>query len=321
MSDTQTPIHWSGPRSFVGQQTVPGLLWRSLSVFLLCCLALSAQGGIFDSKPDYTNYETPLYEQITNRIKAKILARLGTGKNTRDRYFMVPFAYQNRGNDPAYSHSFISVIRVLADHKQPRLNDGLRHGSYQNRSFEAFTISWLPADFLTNPNLCVFKGFGSRLFPRMNACPLSPGKSFNLEESIRLAVNVENAVCMWGPYEMTQGGFDVGVKRLRLLETGTIMYRADDRLYRKDRVAINCFHAMAGLYDLYPNGGIFGTGFKMWGINGTARVLMEYNDTASFRGLLLEPVDEKNDRYGFVYAGKPGSRPYNPFKRASAYRR
>ena len=99
------------------------------------------------------------------------------------------------------------------------------------------------------------------------------------------------------------------------------MYRADDRLYRKDRVAINCFHAMAGLYDLYPNGGIFGTGFKMWGINGTARVLMEYNDTASFRGLLLEPVDEKNDRYGFVYARKPGSRPYNPFKRASAYRR
>lgn len=319
MSDIQTPIHWSKPRSVVGQQTAPGLLWRCLSVLLLCCLALTAQAGVFDCKPDYASYEVPLHEQITNRIKSKILARLGPGKNGRDRYFIVPFAYQNRGNDPAFSHSFISVIRVLADHKQPTMRDGLRHGTYKNRSFEAFTISWLPADFLTNPNLCVFDGFGSRLFPRLNACPLSPGKSFNLEQTLQLAVNVKNAICMWGPYEITQGGFDLGVKRLRLLESGSIMYRADDRLYRKDHVAINCFHAMAGLDQLYPNGGLFGTGFKMWGINGTARVMMEYTDKPAFRAQFLEPVDEKNDRYGFVYAEKPDSRPYNPFKRASAY--
>lgn len=288
-------------------------------VYWLGLLTVSAQADIFARKPDYTNYQVPLHEQITNRIKDKIMARLGPERNTHDRYFMIPFAYQNKGNDPAYSHSFISVIRVLADQKQRHLTEGIRRGVYKNREFEAFTISWLPNDFDTNPHLCVFKGFGSRLFPRMNACPLSPGKSFNLEETIRLAVNVKNAVCMWGPYEMSQGGFELGVKRLRLLEAGSIMYRADDRLYRKDRVAINCFHAMAGLYDLYPNGGLFGTGFKMWGINGTARVLMEYNDTASFRGLLLEPVDEKKDRYGFVYAEKPDARPYNPFKRASAY--
>lgn len=292
-----------------------------LAIGLLWMLTVSVQADIFARKPDYTHYEIPLHEQITERIKAKILARLGNGTNTHDRYFMVPFAYQNQGNDPAFSHSFISVIRVLADNKQRHLTEGVRRGVYKNREFEAFTISWLPNDFLTNPNLCVFKGFGSRLFPRMNACPLSPGKSFNLEDTIRLAVNVKNAVCMWGPYEMSEGGFDLGVKRLRLLEGGTILYRADDRLYRKDRVAINCFHAMAGLYELYPNGGIFGTGFKMWGINGTARVLREYNDTASFRGLLLEPVNEKKDRYGFVYADKADTRPYNPFKQASAYHR
>ena len=46
-----------------------------------------AQAGWFD-KPnaDFTNHEVPLYQQITNRIKAKILTRLGEGKNTRDRY-------------------------------------------------------------------------------------------------------------------------------------------------------------------------------------------------------------------------------------------
>ena len=101
---------------------------------------------------------------------------------------------------------------------------------------------------------------------------------------------------------MAKQGFDLAVKRKRLLDRGTIKYRADDRLYRKDIVAINCFHAMAGLDHLFPNGGIFGTGFKMWGFNGTARVLIEYTQKASDKGLLLEPVDVKNDRYGFVYA-------------------
>ena len=136
------------------------------------------------------------------------------------------------------------------------------------------------------------------------------------------AVNAKNAVCMWGPYEISKEGFDLGVKRLRLLDGGTIKYRADDRLYRKDRIAINCFHAMAGLYELYPNGGILGTGFKMWGINGTARVLIEYRAKASNKGLLLEPVDEKKDRFGFVYAPTRNRRGlYDPFKSASAYRR
>jgi hypothetical protein len=69
---------------------------------------------------------------------------------------------------------------------------------------------------------------------------------------------------MWGPYEVRKEAFDLGVKRMRLLDGGTIRYRADDRLYRKNRIAINCFHAMAGLEELYANGGLFGTGFKMW---------------------------------------------------------
>lgn len=62
----------------------------------------------------------------------------------------------------------------------------------------------------------------------------------------------------------------------------------------------------------------------MWGINGTARVLAEYKDRADKEGLLLEPVpvDERNDRFGFVYAPARCSQDiYNPFKKAAAYRR
>jgi hypothetical protein len=127
---------------------------------------------------------------------------------------------------------------------------------------------------------------------------------------------------MWSPYEISKAGFDLGVGRKRLLDGGTIKYRADDRLYRKDRIAINCFHAMAGLEELYPNGGLFGTGLKMWGFNGTARVLIEYSEHAGRKHLLLEPVDVKKDLYGFVYAPtRNGSIPYNPTRNASAYRK
>jgi len=212
---------------------------------------------------------------------------------------------------------------VFADNKEPKwTGGGLRKGKYKNRQFEAFTISWLPRDFISHPNLCVFDGVGSRISPERNTCPISPGRNFSLEETIELAVHAKTAVAMWGPYEIAKVGFDLGVNRKRLLDQGTIKYRADDRLYRKDRIAINCFHAMAGLEELYPNGGLFGTGFMMWGFNGTARVLIEYTQKASNQGILLEPVDVKNDRYGFVYAPTRNGRvPYDPIKNASAYRR
>ena len=284
--------------------------------FLLLTLPVVAQ-----AEADFSNYDTPLYTQIVDRIKAKVSARLGEGGNTRDRFFIIPFAYEDDGNHPEHSHSFLSVIRVLADNKQPKLTPGLETRKYENRDFEAFTISWLPRDFMTNPNLCVFDGPMSRVIAKNNKCPVSPGRNFSLEETIKLAVDQKNAVAMWGPYEIKEGAFDLAMERKKLLDGGTIKYRADDRLYQKDKVAISCFHAMAGLDEIYPKGGFLGTGLKMWGFNGTARVLVEYTEKATNKHLLLEPVDIKKDRYGFVYAPtRDGAIPYEPLKNASAYR-
>lgn len=279
------------------------------------------QAGLLKPDVDFSNYDKPLFEQIIDHIKDKIAARLGDGVNTRDRYFIIPFAYQNRVNNPAFSHSFLSVVRVLADGKQHKLTPGLRRAQFKNRDFEAFTISWLPHDFDSSPDLCVFGGFGSRIVPQWNTCPISVGRNFRLDETLKLAVNEKVAVGMWGPYEIKKAAFDLGVKRKLLLDGGTIRYKADDRLTRKDRVAINCFHAMAGLEELFPNGGFLGTGFRMWGINGTSRVLIEYTKATRNLGLLLEPVDIKKDLYGFVYTPERNSRGlYNPFPNASAYR-
>jgi hypothetical protein len=315
---------WLFPSSRGVQRKIKRRVKPLASWVATCALLFSpcvpVQAGLLKRDADFSNYDVPLFEQIVNRIKAKVAARLGEGKNTRDRYFIVPFAYQNRWNNPKFSHTFISVIRVLADGKQPSLSSGFRRGRYKNRDFEAFTISWLPHDFDTNPHLCVFDGVGSRVVPKWNKCPISVGRSFKLEETLKLAVHDKNAVGMWGPYEIKKEAFDLAVKRKKLLDGGTIGYKADDRLSRKDRVAINCFHAIAGLEELYPNGGFLGTGFRMWGINGTARVLIEYNKKVRNKGLLLEPVDIKKVLYGFVYAPERNSRGlYNPFPNASAY--
>ena len=286
---------------------------------LLFRLCIPVQGGLLKADVDFSNYDVPLLEQIVNRIKAKVEARLGEGVNTQDRYFIVPFAYQRRWNNPQFSHSFISVIRVIGDGKQPSLTSGLRRGRFKNRDFEAFTISWVPHDFGTYP-VCVFDGFGSRIFPTWNKCPIVVGRNFRLDETLKVAVNEKNSVAMWGPYEIRKEAFDLGVKRKLLLDGGIIKYKADDRLTRKDRVAINCFHAMANLEELYPNGGFLGTGFRMWGINGTARVLIEYTRAVRDKGLLLEAVDIKKDLYGFVYAPERNSGGlYDPFPTASAY--
>ena len=308
-----------GVQRKINRRAKPLASWVATCALLFSpCVPVHA--GLLKGDVDFSNYNAPLFQQIVNRIKAKVAARLGEGVNTQDRYFIVPFAYQDKWNNPKFSHTFISVIRVLADGKQPSRTSGFRRGRFKNRDFEAFTISWLPHDFDTNPHLCVFDGVGSRIVPKWNKCPISVGRSFKLEETLKLAVDDKNAVGMWGPYEIKKEAFDLGVKRKRLLDGGTIGYKADDRLSRKDRVAINCFHAIAGLEELYPNGGFLGTGFRMWGIDGTARVLIEYTKKVRNKGLLLEPVDIKKDLYGFVYAPQRNSRGlYDPFPNASAY--
>src|SRR6476620_8811475 len=73
-------------------------------IFLLLALPIVAQGGLFQRDVDFSNYDVPLYRQIVDRIKVKVSARLGKGTNTRDRYFIIPFAYQDRGNHPEFSH-------------------------------------------------------------------------------------------------------------------------------------------------------------------------------------------------------------------------
>ena len=68
---------------------------RTLVIFLT--LSLVAHAGWLKPDVHFSNYDVPLYEQIINRIKAKISSRFGEGTNTRERYFIIPFAMKMTG--------------------------------------------------------------------------------------------------------------------------------------------------------------------------------------------------------------------------------
>src|SRR5258708_7707749 len=103
-----------GVQRTISRRLKPLANWVATCV-LLFSPCISVHAGLLKADVDFSNYDTPLFEQIVNRIKAKVAARLGEGVNTKDRYFIVPFAFQKRWINPQFSHSFISVIRVLGD--------------------------------------------------------------------------------------------------------------------------------------------------------------------------------------------------------------
>jgi hypothetical protein len=109
----------SSPQPFLPfTASVRSLILGAFSLSLFApAPAAQARDGL-----DYANYDVPLYQQIVNRIRAKVSARLREGRLTQDRFFIIPFAYENDGNDPELSHSFMTVIRVFAEGKRPRPN-------------------------------------------------------------------------------------------------------------------------------------------------------------------------------------------------------
>jgi len=69
-----------------------------------------------------------------------------------------------------------------------------------------------------------------------------------------------------------------------------------------------------------PNGGFLGTGFRMWGINGTARVLIEYTKAVRDKGPAPRAGRYQERSLRIVYAPERNSRGlYDPFPNASAY--
>jgi hypothetical protein len=59
------------------------------------------------------------------------------------------------------------------------------------------------------------------------------GRNFTLEETIKLGAKGTKCRRHVGALRDHKKGFDLAVERKRLLDTGAIKYRKDDRLYRR----------------------------------------------------------------------------------------
>ena len=246
---------------------------RSLILFLLI-------GGIM-----FAAASEPLKKLIVGRMMSAVDKELLSETNKGSHFFMTVFSYQDKGNHPEASHTFATFIEI---------------DQFGKRKIS--TISWLPEDFKKNYKLCVFKG---QLWPieGMNECKAVRGKNYSLDETLGFAARGKRKVGMWGPYEIQKTLYQQAQNRIKVLESNSIMYAADDRYTRKQGVAVNCLHAVSDLGGTRSErGGFLGTGWGVWGFSGTIQILKHFNKNSD-TWLAKNKKIERNIFHAFVYSG------------------
>lgn len=138
-------------------------------------------------------------------------------------FYLLMFSAQRTPNDPDYSHSWASFVRVTWPGNGPCPG---------NPTLEVHTISWLPA------NLAV----------RILAIVPERGRNFDLNTTIRFHLDQQARVSMWGPYRIEPDLYCRALKQIALLESGEVKYKTSDGLNFSDRVS-NCCHALSALAD------------------------------------------------------------------------
>jgi hypothetical protein len=136
-------------------------------------------------------------------------------------YYLLVFGAQRVPNTPDYSHSFATFVRATWNGPAPA-----------PPRLEAFTISWLPQTL------------------RIRALAFAPecGQNLGLHETLRWALGTGQRVSLWGPYQIDRDLYVRALAQLRLLESGQILYKANDVGHPTDRVS-NCIHAISGMTD------------------------------------------------------------------------
>lgn len=150
------------------------------------------------------------------------LAGAGSARAGED-YFLLMFGSQRVPNNPEYSHSFASFVRVTWEGDGP---------CPVNPVVEEHTISWLPCDGQV----------------RVYALKPRPGRNWELHETIRWCVCNHMRVSLWGAYRICPELYYNALNHINLLESGQVRYKALDMGYSSDRVT-NCIHAVANVVE------------------------------------------------------------------------
>jgi hypothetical protein len=141
------------------------------------------------------------------------------GARAEEFYYMMVFGSQRVPPQASYSHTFATFVKATGQ--------GPCAESY---ALESVTISWLP------------RVLDIRLFALLPEL----GQNLDLYATIRWALNTGQRVSMWGPYRIDQDLYCRAVRQVRLLESGTVQYKAVDAGW-PGTVASNCIHAVSSI--------------------------------------------------------------------------
>jgi hypothetical protein len=136
-------------------------------------------------------------------------------------YFLLVFGSQRIPNQPDYSHSFAAFVRATWNGPVPNAP-----------CMEVHTISWMPRNL------------------RIRALALLPecGTNLDLHPSLRLALDEGRRISLWGPFQIDRDLYYQAVSQVRLLDSGQVLYKANDFGFATNRVS-NCIHAVTGILD------------------------------------------------------------------------
>jgi uncharacterized protein (TIGR03000 family) len=134
------------------------------------------------------------------------------------KYYVTYYSYQSNPLKIRYTHTFAHFVKITPTSSEER------------------TISWMPASL----RIAVLRR-------RPEA-----GVNLSLEETFQLARSIGAEVRSYGPLEITQDLYDRADAQVRLLESGQVAYKCNDRRFRGQ--ASNCIHAVSDL------GGFLDTG-------------------------------------------------------------
>jgi hypothetical protein len=135
--------------------------------------------------------------------------------------FLLMFSSQRTFNDPQYSHSFASFVRLSWPGNVP---------CPPAPALEVCTISWLP----------------QKLPLRTFALRPEDGRNYGLHETLSYALASHARVSLWGPFQIDRDLYDRAVREMQLLASGQVQFKVIDSGYCSDRVS-NCIHALSSL--------------------------------------------------------------------------
>ena len=139
-------------------------------------------------------------------------------------YYLLMFASQRDDYAPNYSHTFATFVEANWAGERPC--------PPSTATLEPHTISWLPRTLeIHTLALCA-------------EC----GHNFSLKETLHFALATGQRISLWGPYRIEPELYHRALRRIDLLESGRVRYKANDTGRDSDRVS-NCIHAVSAAVD------------------------------------------------------------------------